>query len=121
MAAPNIVNVSSIIARTSATSSLQSGSLTAILTNAASSNHVYKINSVTVANKSLTLNVPIDLTMQSASVDYYIGKSIVVPASSSVILVGRENAIYLEEGVSVRGLAYTTGSLDVMIGFEDLS
>ena len=121
MAAPNIVNVSSIIARTSATSSLQSGSLTAILTNTAASNHVYKINSVTVANRSLTLNVPIDLTIQSASTDYYLAKSVVVPASSSVILVGKENAVYLEEGVSIRGLAYSTGSLDVVIGYEDLS
>ena len=121
MASLNIVGVSSIIARSVATSSLQSGSLSPILTNAAASSHVYKINSVTVSNKSLTLNIPIDLTMQSASVDYYLGKSIVVPASSSVILVGKENAIYLEEGSSVRGMAYATGSLDVVIGFEDLS
>lgn len=121
MAPLNIVTVASIVARTMATSSLFSGSLTAILTNSASSGHSFKLNSVTVANKSLTLNVPVDITLQSASVDYYIGKSIVIPASSSVIMVGKENAIYLEEGSSVRGMAYATGSLDVVIGFEDLS
>ena len=121
MPAPNIVNVSTIIARTSATSSLQSGSLTAILTNPAASNKVFKINSVTVSNKNLAANTSIDLAIQSASTDYFLARRVTVPISSSVILVGRENSIYLEEGVSIRGFASQTSSLDVIIGYEELN
>ena len=121
MPAPNIVNVSTIIARTSATSSLQSGSLTAILTNPAASNKVFKINSVIVANKNLVASTAVDLAIQSASTDYFLARRVTVPISSSVILVGRENSIYLEEGVSIRGFASQTSSLDVVIGYEELN
>ena len=94
--------------------------MSAILTNPASSNHLYKINSVTLSNK-LTINTSVDLALTSASNDYYFAKSVVIPASSSLILVGKENSIYLEEGSVLKGKAFHTGSLDVIVGYEDLS
>ena len=43
-----------------------------------------------------------------------------VPANSTLVVVGKDSPIYLEEGQSIRGGASANGDLDVIISYEEL-
>ena len=119
MAAPNIVNVTSILGKTTA-AALDTTLTTSLLANAASSNKLLKLNSIIVANKDGTNAAEVTITWYNGSTDFYLAYTVNVPADSTLIVMGKDSPIYLEEGQSIRGGASANGDLDVIISYEEL-
>ena len=119
MAAPNIVNVTSILGKTTA-AALDTTLTTSLLANATSSNKLLKLNSIIVANKDGTNAAEVTISWYNGSTDFYLAYTVNVPADSTLIVMGKDSPIYLEEGQSIRGGASANGDLDVIISYEEL-
>lgn len=124
MAAPNIVNVTSIIGK-SAVIDLTSTSATSVLSNAASSNKVFKIESLIVANVDGTNAADITINYYTAAAlggtASQIVSTVSVPADSSLVVIDRNTSIYLEEDKSIGATAGSANDLKVLISYEDIS
>ena len=120
MANPNIVNVTSIFGET-VVGSLTT-TLTVLVSNAASSGKVYKINSVLIANVDGTNAA--DVTFELAtnelgtSVAYNIASTISVPADATLTLIDKNSSFYLTEDRSLIGGASANGDLEYLISYE---
>lgn len=119
MANPNIVNVTDIRGKTAVQSVL--GSANAIVENTAASGKVIKINSLTVANVDGTNAADITVDLFRSSTSYKIANTISVPADSTLVVISKDTAIYLEEGDSLRCLASATGDLQAVCSYEEIS
>jgi len=95
MAAPNLISATTITGKTALS---QLTTVTAnIITNAAASGTVVKLNTVTLSNytaNTVTSNVMIN----RSSTAYYISGTINVPANSTLVLLAKDTTTYLEEG-----------------------
>ena len=124
MAAPNIVNVQTITGTTSV-SSLSTTSNTSIVSNAASSNQVWKINNVIVANTNGTNACNFSLFYNSAAAgggsNTAMASTISIPANASLIALDRSTQIYLPENTSLTVTAGTANVLTVTISYEIIS
>ena len=117
MAAPNIVNVSTITGKTAVQA--VGTSATAIVTNSAASGKVFKVNALYVSNVDGTDNAEINVDLFRSSTAYHIAKTIVVPADATLDVISK--AIYLEEGDSLRLTANATGDLQAVCSYEEIS
>jgi glucose dehydrogenase len=124
MAAPNIVNVTTITGTTSV-SSLSTTSNTSIASNAASSNQVWKINNVIVANVNGTNACNFSLFYNSAAAgggsNTAMASTISIPANASLIALDKSTAIYLPENTSLTVTAGTANVLTVTVSYEIIS
>lgn len=117
MAAPNIVNVSTIIGKTAVQT--VGTSATAIVTNSGSSNKVFKINALYVSNVDGTNNAEITVDLFRSGTAYRIANTVVVPADASLDVLSK--AIYLEEGDSLRLTANAASDLEAVCSYEEIS
>jgi len=124
MAAPNIVNVSTITGK-SATVALTSTNATTLVSNAASSSKVFKINMIQVANVDGTnaCDVTVDVHSQDdgGGTAYSLVNTISVPADASLVVVDKGTALYLEEDKSITATAGTASDLEVIVSYEEIS
>jgi diacylglycerol kinase family enzyme len=124
MAAPNIVNVSTITGKTSVVS-LSTTNATAIVSNAASSGKVFKINSLIVANVDGTVNASITINYYSqddiGGTATSIANTVVVPADASLVVLDKNSAIYLEEDKSLGAIASAANDLTIICSYEEIS
>ena len=119
MANPNIVNVSNIFGKTEGL--VVTTVNTAIVTNSASSGKVYKINSLVIANVDGVSTSLITCTLNLAGSSFKLANTITVPADGSLILIGKDNPIYLEENSSIQLQASSNGDLQALCSYEDIS
>jgi hypothetical protein len=125
MANPNIVNVSAIYGNTSNTA-LSTTSVTSLVSNAASSGKVYKINSLVVANvdgtntAEITINVYSNATAGSGTA-YAIASTIPIPADASLVVVSKETSFYLLENYSIGAIAGSANDLVVTCSWEEIN
>jgi hypothetical protein len=117
MAAPNIVNVATITGKTAVQA--VGTSATAIVTNSASSNKVFKVNALYVSNVDGTNNAEINVDVYRSSTAYHIGKTIVVPADATLDVISKP--IYLEEGDALRLTANVASDLEAVCSYEEIS
>lgn len=119
MAAPNIVNVTSIFGKTMG-AALGTTVTTSILTCA--TDKVLKINSIIVANVDGTNNA--DATVyffdSSAATRYALAFTVTVPADSALVVMGKDSPIYLEESDRIEAGASAVGDLEIIISYEEL-
>ena len=124
MAAPNIVNVSTIIGK-SATVALSSTSQTTLVSNAASSGKVFKINMIQVANVDGTNAADVTVDMHSAAsgggTAYSLVATVSVPADSSLVALDKGTSVYLEEDRSITATASAANDLEVIVSYEEIS
>ena len=124
MANPNIVNLTNILGKTELIS-LSTTSATQVLTNAASSGKVLKINSIYGTNIDGTnaANITINLYDQAAMAGnaFPIASTISVPANSSLVVVERNAGIYIMEDKSIGAIASAANDLVVICSYEDIS
>lgn len=124
MAAPNIVNVATITGKTNVVD-LTSTSATSVVSNAASSGKVIKINSLIVANVDGTNNTEITISLYSAAAlggtATQICSTVTVPADSSLIVIDKSSGIYLEEDKSIGATAGVANDLKVICSYEEIS
>ena len=124
MAAPNVVNVATITAK-SAMVALSSTNATALVSNAASSGKVFKINMIQIANVDGTNACDVTVDMHSAAsgggTAYSLVATASVPADSSLIAIDKNTALYLEEDRSITVTAGTANDLEVIVSYEEIS
>ena len=133
MAAPNIVNVTTITGVTTfhagiavTTGGKGSVGITTVVSNAASSGKVLKINSLVAAGIAATTGVTLqyfnNINHVSASSTVSIGMTLSVPTFSTLALITKDNSVYLEENTSLGIFAQpNTGTIDVVCSFEEIS
>ena len=118
MAAPNIVNVTSILGETQGKA--LTTSLADIVTNSAASGKVYKINAIYVSNVDGTNNAEANVAFfdasEGAGTSFYIAKTIVVPADATLDVLSK--SIYLEEGDKIQAEASATSDLEIVVSYE---
>ena len=124
MANPNIVNVAAIYGENSSTS-LTTTNATSIVSNAAASGKVYKINMIVVANVAGTSAADITISKYSqaaiSGTAYPIASTISVPADASLIVVDKTTAIYLKENESIGATAGSASDLVVTCSWEEIN
>ncbi len=122
MAAPNLLNPTTCTGKTVG-AALGVTLTTALLTNAAASGKVLKVNSVYVANVDGANSA--DLTMSvndaSAATTYKIANTIAISGDSTLVVVEKDSPIYLEEGDILQGGASAAGDLEAVISYEEIS
>lgn len=124
MANPNIVNVTSILGDNSSVS-LTTTAATSIVSNAAASGKVLKINTIIAANVDGTVAADITINKYSAAAlggtAFPIASTISVPADASLVIVDKTTAIYLKENESIGATAGTASDLVITCSWEDIS
>jgi hypothetical protein len=119
MAAPNILNATSIYGKTMG-AALSATLTTDILT--CSSDKVLKIKSIIVSNVDGTNNA--DATVyfydNSATTRYAIASAVTVPAKATLVLLGNDSPIFLEESDQIEGGASAASDLEIIISYEEL-
>jgi dienelactone hydrolase len=89
-----------------------------LLANAASSDKLYKINSIIVANVDGTNSADATVSWYDGSNDRHLVKTVAVPADTTLTVLGKDSMIYLEEGQSIRGGASANSDLEILICYE---
>jgi len=119
MAAPNIVNVTSIYGKTMG-AALGTSANTDILT--CPSNKVLKINSIIVANVdgANSADATVGFYDSSAAARYKLAHTITVPADATLVVLGKDSPIYLEESDQIEASASAASDLDIIISYEEL-
>ena len=128
MAAPNIASLTTITGKT--TYFTPSGTTAVVLlTNAASSGTVLKINQIVVANVDGTnaVNATVSLytngavaqgSAPSGGTAYPIASTVSVPANASLIVTDKTTQIYLEEGNCISITSGTASKLTFSVSYE---
>lgn len=124
MANPNIVNVTAIYGKT-AVASLTTTNATAVVSNAASSGKVFKINSLIVSNVDGTSAADVTVSLYSqddiGGTATEIVSTITVPADATLVVIDKNNSIYLEEDKSIGATAGTASDLKVICSYEEIN
>ena len=124
MAAPNIVAVATITAKTA---NLTPANATAnvLLANAASSGKVFKVNMVIAANVDGTTaydtTVAVNTAAAGSGTSYPLASTVSVPPDASLIVSDKSTAFYLEEDKSVVVTSSTASKIAYTISYEELS
>lgn len=124
MAAPNILAATSVFGKT-ATVNLTTTSATEVVSNAASSGKVLKVNTLIVTNVDGTNAADITVSFYSedniGGTATQITSTVSVPADASLIVIDKNTYIYLEEDRSIGATAGSASDLKVVCSYEELS
>ena len=124
MAAPNIVNVATIPAKTD-TALLTGTSATAALSNAASSGKVLKVNSLVISNvdasAAATITIGIYPQDDIAGTAVVYANAVSVAPNSFLVAIDKNVGMYLEEDTSIGVTASVANDLTYTITYEELS
>lgn len=124
MANPNIVNVAAIYGNSSQTS-LTTTNATSLVSNAAASGKVFKINSIVVANVDGTsaADITINIYSQAAlgGTAFPIASTISVPADATLIVTDKTTSFYLLENQSIGAIAGAASDLVVTASWEEIN
>ena len=126
MAAPNIVDVSTITGITTwkAGINTEGAGVSVIVTNAASSGKVLKVNSLVATSIGTTTGVTTKIFNKAAGVgnSVSLGSTMSVPTYSSLAVISKDMSIYLQEDQSIGVFKQVNlGEIDVVCSYEDIS
>jgi len=93
---------------------------TALIGNYRGSGKILKIFMLQVANNNGGNTAEVTLVLYKNSVAFNIVKSVPVPADSSIIILSKDNQIYLEENDMLK-IYGSASNLDVVYSYEELS
>ena len=119
MAAPNVGNVTSIYGKTTGlalTSSSQD-----VLTCAA--DKLLKVNSIIIANVDGKNSDDVTVKWYNAdnTTAFSLASTVTVPADSTLVVLGKDAPIYLEEGDKIQALGVAaSGDLEIIVSYEEL-
>jgi hypothetical protein len=115
MAAPNTLSLTSVTLKTAMVALT---TVTAnIITNSVSSNTVDKINDIIVCNYSSSA-INANVMVNRSSVPYYVAGNISVPAYSTLVVTGKDTAIYLEEGDVLQANVSANTAAHIVASYE---
>ena len=132
MANPNIAGASTTIYGVTAYNTPGTTAATVLLSNAASSGTVMRINQIVAANVNGSAAVDATVSIYtngavaqgsapSSGTAYPIVSTVSVPADASLIVVDKTTAIYLQEGTSITITSGTASGITYSISYEDIS
>jgi len=130
MAAPNIVNVSTITGKIFY-DALADTNLTSLVLNPASSGKVFKINTLIASNVDGTNAATIDVSYHPStttavgstvsSTGYHLAKTITVPADATLVVISKDTSIYMEESSVLAVKASAANDIDFVVSYEEIS
>ena len=122
MANPNIVSVASIYGKTVYDTDV-STSATSLVSNAASSGKILKINSLIIANIDGTNSADITVTLRNTSATLLstLANTVAVPADATLIVISKDTSIYLEENMALYVQSSAAGDLSATCSYEEIS
>ena len=124
MANPNIISATAIYGNNISVS-LSTTSATSIVSNAASSGKIFKINTIIVTNVDGASAADITINKYSAAAlggtAFPIASTISVPADATLIVLDKTTAIYLKENESIGATAAVANDLVVTCSWEEIS
>ena len=119
MANTNLVNVTSITGE-----SVQAALTTTLTTEilAAASDTLVKVNSILIANidGSSSVDVSVFITKSGGS-PVAIASTVAVPADSTLVVVDKNSALYLEEGDNLEAGASANSDATITVNYEILN
>ena len=118
MAAPNVVSVATITAKTAVQAI--GTSPTAIVTNSASSGKVFKVNTLLISNVDGSASADVTVDLYRSNTAYHIIKTAPVPVGSALDVLST-GSIYLEEGDALRLTASAASDLEGVCSYEEIS
>jgi len=124
MAAPNIVNITSMIGKTD-TTSLTTTSATNILNNAASSGKVLRVTLVRAVNTDGSNAADISVSLYSAAslggaaTELIQAKQVAINTNLDVIT--KDTPLYLEEDTSLGATASAANDIKMIVTYEEIS
>ena len=131
MAAPNIVNVATITGVTTyiaGVSTVGAGNgISTVVTNAASSGKVIKINCLVATAIGDTTGVTVNhynsaSQFTGAAATVSLASTMTVPVYSSLAVIDKTNSIYLQENEQIGVIAQSNaGTIDVVCSYEEIS
>lgn len=122
MAAPNIVNITSVYGRS--TGLLLTTSNQDVLLNAASSNKVLKINSIFATNITAdNSNALLTAAFYDSSITTTLEFSnlTVIPPFTTLVVVDKDSSFYLEEGDKIIAKADKANGIKFIISYEEVA
>ena len=123
MAAPNLAAPTTITGKTTYLA-LANTSETDLLVNAASSNKALRITAVLLANASGSVSVDATVKLYgaaSAGTGFDICKTVTIAAKDTIILLGRDTSVWLEENRRLTATASTSNALTVICSYEEVA
>ena len=124
MANPNIVNVTSILGKTTYLTPANTNAAV-LLANSASSNKIFKINSLIAANvdgtSAVDCTVAVNSLANGSGTGYPIVSTVSVPADASLIVIDKSNSFYLEEDKSIVVTSGSASDLTFVISYEEIA
>ena len=131
MAAPNIVNVATITGVTTyiaGVSTVGAGNgISTVVTNAASSGKVIKINCLVATAIGTTTGVTVNhynsaSQFTGAAATVSLASTMTVPTFSSLAVIDKTNSIYLQENEQLGVIAQSNaGTIDLVCSYEEIS
>ena len=124
MAAPNIVNITSMIGKTD-TTSLTTTSATNLLNNAASSGKVLRVTLVRAVNTDGSNSADISVSLYSAAslggaaTELIQAKEVAINTNLDVIT--KDTPLYLEEDTSLGATASAANDIKMIVTYEEIS
>ena len=124
MAAPNIVNITSMIGKTD-TTSLTTTSATNLLNNAASSGKVLRVTLIRAVNTdgSNAANISVGLysaaSLGGAQTELIQAKAVAI--NTNLDVVTKDTPLYLEEDTSLGATASAANDIKMIVTYEEIS
>lgn len=124
MAAPNIVNISSMVGKTD-TTSLTTTSATNILDNAASSNKVLRVTLVRAVNTDGSNAANITVSLYSAAslggTETELIQAKEVAINTNLDVITKDTPLYLEEDTSLGATASAANDIKMIVTYEEIT
>ena len=123
MANPEIISASSIYGKTVYDTDI-ANTAASLVSNAATSGKILKINSLIIANIDGASEPTITVTLRNAAggTTYStIAHTITVPPDSTLVVISKDTSIYLEEDMSLYVKASVAGDLSATCSYEEIS
>jgi hypothetical protein len=119
MSAPNIAATSNIEGKLATTA--VTTTMSAVVTNSAYSNQVYKINTLYAVNVTGSSATDMHISVFRGSAEYPIIRFTAVPADATLVVISKDNPIWLEEGDSIKAQAGANDRTVILCSYEIIS
>jgi len=117
MASPNLLSLTTVTALTAVQN--VGTTATAIVTNSAASNKVFKITALYVSNIDATTTYKITVDLFRSSTAYAVAYQIEIPINSTLDVISKN--LYLQEGDALRLTADTASKLVATCSYEEIT
>lgn len=118
MTAPNLAAPSLITGKSSSYSC--TATLASALSNPGASNKALKLNNIRAANID-TVAYTLDVSIYNGTTHSYICKNLEIGSSSSIVLLSKEEYVYIEETKAIYAKASVANKIDLIFSYEEIS